>query len=111
MPSLAQFKAMVAAHEVHYFIAANGNTFGGGSGTSAQITAWVAAHFSKQTVAGVTVYNLARPGTSYPSPSPAGAAAPIPPGGTAAVLLGRQAPGAAGYSPGAARTKAAGVIP
>jgi len=62
-PTLAQFKAMVAAHEVHYFIAANGNTFGGGSGTSAQITAWVAAHFSKQTVGGVTVYNLASTGT------------------------------------------------
>ena len=63
-PTLAQFKAMVAAHEVHYFIAANGNTFGGGSGTSAQITAWVAAHFSKQTVGGVTVYDLASTGTS-----------------------------------------------
>jgi 4-amino-4-deoxy-L-arabinose transferase-like glycosyltransferase len=60
-PTLAQFKAMVAAHEVHYFIAANGNSFGGGTGTSAQITAWVTARFSKQTEGGVTVYNLATP--------------------------------------------------
>jgi 4-amino-4-deoxy-L-arabinose transferase-like glycosyltransferase len=58
-PSLAEFKAMVAAHEVHYFIGANGSSFGGGSGDAAQITAWVAAHFSKETVGGVTVYNLA----------------------------------------------------
>jgi hypothetical protein len=63
-PTLAQFKAIVAAHEVHYFIAANGNSFGGGSGTSAQITTWVAAHFSQQTVSGVTVYNLAKLVTS-----------------------------------------------
>jgi 4-amino-4-deoxy-L-arabinose transferase-like glycosyltransferase len=63
-PTLAQFKAMVAAHEVHYFIAANGNSVGGGSGTSAEITAWVTAHFSKRTVGGVTVYNLAQPSTS-----------------------------------------------
>ena len=60
VPSLAEFKAMVAAHEVHYFIGANGSSFGGGSGDAAQITAWVAAHFSKETVGGVTVYNLAR---------------------------------------------------
>ena len=60
VPSPAEFKAMVAAHEVHYFIGANGSSFGGGSGDAAQITAWVAAHFSKETVGGVTVYNLAR---------------------------------------------------
>ncbi len=40
-PTLAQFKKMVAAHEVHYFIGANGHTFGGGSGDAAQITSWV----------------------------------------------------------------------
>ncbi len=60
VPGLAEFKAMVAAHEVHYFIGANGSSFGGGSGDAAQITAWVAAHFSQETVGGVTVYNLAR---------------------------------------------------
>jgi 4-amino-4-deoxy-L-arabinose transferase-like glycosyltransferase len=57
-PTLAQFKKMVAAHEVHYFIAANGHTFGGGSGDAAQITSWVQSHFTKQTAGGETVYNL-----------------------------------------------------
>ena len=63
-PSLAEFKKLVAAHDVHYFIGANGHTFGGGSGDAAQITSWVQAHFTKQTVGGLTVYNLARPATS-----------------------------------------------
>ncbi len=63
-PTLAQFRKMVAAHEVHYFIGANGHTFGGGSGDAARITSWVEAHFTKQTVGGVTVYNLARPARS-----------------------------------------------
>ena len=60
-PSLAEFKKMVAAHEIHYFIGANGNTFGGGTGDAAQITSWVTAHFTKETVGGETVYNLTRP--------------------------------------------------
>ena len=60
-PTLAQFKTMVAAHEVHYFIGANGHTFGGGSGDAAQITSWVESHFTKQTVGGETVYNLTSP--------------------------------------------------
>ncbi len=60
-PSLAEFEKMVAAHEVHYFIGANGHTFGGGSGDATQITSWVQAHFTRQTVGGVTVYNLTRP--------------------------------------------------
>ena len=34
-PTLAQFKTLVAAHEVHYFIGANGHSFGGGSGDAA----------------------------------------------------------------------------
>ena len=55
---------MVAAHEVHYFIGANGNTFGGGSGDAAQITSWVRSHFSKQTVGGEAVYNLTSPASS-----------------------------------------------
>jgi hypothetical protein len=63
-PSLAQFKQMVAAGEVHYFIGTNGHTFGGGSGDAAQITSWVESHFTKQTVGGVTVYNLTRPASS-----------------------------------------------
>jgi 4-amino-4-deoxy-L-arabinose transferase-like glycosyltransferase len=46
-----------------------GGTFGGGggvggrggSGDGAQITAWVEAHFTAQTVGGETIYNLTRP--------------------------------------------------
>jgi 4-amino-4-deoxy-L-arabinose transferase-like glycosyltransferase len=60
-PTLAQFKTMVAAHEVHYFIGANGHTFGGGSGDAAQITSWVESHFTKQTVGGETIYDLTSP--------------------------------------------------
>ncbi|HUY45089.1 MAG TPA: hypothetical protein VMV92_05115 [Streptosporangiaceae bacterium] len=55
---------MAAAHEIHYFIAANGHTFGGGSADAPQITSWVSAHFTKETVGGGTVYNLAQPSTS-----------------------------------------------
>jgi 4-amino-4-deoxy-L-arabinose transferase-like glycosyltransferase len=56
-PTLAQFEAMVAKHQVHYYVGQSGNSFGGGSGSSA-IASWVAAHFKSQTVGGVTVYNL-----------------------------------------------------
>jgi 4-amino-4-deoxy-L-arabinose transferase-like glycosyltransferase len=63
-PTLTQFKQMVAAHEVHYFIGANGHTFGGGSGDAAQITSWVQSHFTKQSVGGETLYNLTSPASS-----------------------------------------------
>jgi 4-amino-4-deoxy-L-arabinose transferase-like glycosyltransferase len=63
-PSLAEFKKLVAAHEIHYFIAANGNTFGGGAADAEAITTWVTSHFAKQTVGGETVYNLAQPASS-----------------------------------------------
>jgi 4-amino-4-deoxy-L-arabinose transferase-like glycosyltransferase len=56
-PTLAEFKAMVAKHEIHYYVGQGGNSFGGGSGSSA-IASWVTAHFTSQTVGGVTVYNL-----------------------------------------------------
>jgi 4-amino-4-deoxy-L-arabinose transferase-like glycosyltransferase len=56
-PTLAQFEAMVAKHEVHYYVGQSDNSFGGGRGSSA-ITSWVAAHFKSETVGGVTVYNL-----------------------------------------------------
>jgi 4-amino-4-deoxy-L-arabinose transferase-like glycosyltransferase len=58
-PTLAQFKRYVADHEIHYFVGANSDSFGGGSGDAAQITAWVEAHFRAETVGGETVYNLA----------------------------------------------------
>jgi 4-amino-4-deoxy-L-arabinose transferase-like glycosyltransferase len=60
-PTLAQFERYVADHEIHYFVGANADSFGGGSGTATQITAWVRAHFSAQTVGGETVYNLTAP--------------------------------------------------
>ncbi len=34
---------------------------GGGSSDAAQIAAWVEAHFTPQTVGGMTVYNLTAP--------------------------------------------------
>ena len=59
-PTLAVFKQLVANHEIHYYVGQGGQSFGGGQGSSA-ITAWVAAHFQKQTVGGETVYNLTEP--------------------------------------------------
>ena len=40
-PTLAQFEAMVAKHEIHYFVGQSNNSFGGGTGSSS-ITSWVA---------------------------------------------------------------------
>jgi len=56
-PTLAEFEAMVAKHEIHYYVGQSGNSFGGGNGSSS-IESWVAAHFKSQTVGGVTVYDL-----------------------------------------------------
>ncbi len=59
-PTLAEFKAMVAAHEIHYFVASGGaGGPGGGSGYGSQITAWVKQHFTARTAGGMTVYDLA----------------------------------------------------
>lgn len=58
-PTLAEFQADVAAGKIHYFIA--GGSFGqsrGGSSTSSEITAWVEATFTAQTVDGTTLYDL-----------------------------------------------------
>lgn len=66
-PTLAQFKADVAAGRIHYFISGTG--FGrsaGGSSASQQIAAWVASTFTAQTVDGATLYDLTRP-SSTPS--------------------------------------------
>jgi 4-amino-4-deoxy-L-arabinose transferase-like glycosyltransferase len=65
-PTLAQFERDVAAHKVDFFLAAGGSGFGSGpagpgpttSTAADQISAWVAAHFSAQVVAGVTLYRL-----------------------------------------------------
>jgi hypothetical protein len=65
-PSLAQFKAYVAAGDIRYFIAGGGfgggRGFGGGgaggSSDASQITSWVEAHYSSTTIGGQTVYDL-----------------------------------------------------
>jgi 4-amino-4-deoxy-L-arabinose transferase-like glycosyltransferase len=79
-PTLAEFQQMVASHEIHYFVASAGGGIGGsraggfgggpvaggggpvagggGGSDASQITSWVEAHFTAQTVGGMTVYNL-----------------------------------------------------
>jgi 4-amino-4-deoxy-L-arabinose transferase-like glycosyltransferase len=64
-PTLAQFKAYVAAGKVHYFLAGGQGARGGpggnqlgGSRSSSDITAWVEATYTAQTIGGVTVYDL-----------------------------------------------------
>ena len=59
-PTLAQFESMVAAHEIHYYVGRGAQSFGGGPGSSS-IASWVAAHYTAQTVGGVTVYDLTKP--------------------------------------------------
>ncbi len=58
-PTLAEFKALVAEHKIHYFIGTNSQSFGGGQRSSA-IASWVASHFTKETVGGTTVYDLTK---------------------------------------------------
>jgi hypothetical protein len=60
-PTPAEFRKLGAAHEIHYFIGANSNTFGGGSGAATAITSWVTSDFSTETVGGETVCNLTQP--------------------------------------------------
>ncbi|MGA1812019.1 glycosyltransferase family 39 protein [Frondihabitans sp. 4ASC-45] len=57
-PSLAEFKAYVAAGKIHYFVGSSVGTSNGGSNASSKIAAWVKANFASQTVGGVTVYDL-----------------------------------------------------
>jgi 4-amino-4-deoxy-L-arabinose transferase-like glycosyltransferase len=59
-PTLAGFEELVAKHEIHYYVGEGSESFGGGQGSSA-IAKWVAAHFTKETVGGETVYNLTEP--------------------------------------------------
>jgi hypothetical protein len=57
-PTLAQLERCVEEHKIHYFVGANADSFGGGSGDAAAITKWVSSHFKAQTVGGEAVYNL-----------------------------------------------------
>ena len=56
--TLAQFKAYVAAGDIHYFLASGGGGAGGGtSGSEAAISKWVAEHYTSTTIGGQTVYD------------------------------------------------------
>jgi 4-amino-4-deoxy-L-arabinose transferase-like glycosyltransferase len=66
-PTLAQFKAYVAAGRIHYYIATGGRgrgfaggAFGSGGtvSTSSQISSWVESNFRATTVGGITIYDL-----------------------------------------------------
>ena len=59
-PTLAQFKAYVAAGRIHYFIASGGGGGGmsAGGSTSSSIASWVGSSFTATTVDGVTLYDL-----------------------------------------------------
>jgi 4-amino-4-deoxy-L-arabinose transferase-like glycosyltransferase len=68
-PTLTQFKALVAAGKIHYFISGGGfggrggggGTQSGGSNVSSQISSWVQSNFKTVTVGGVTLYDLTQP--------------------------------------------------
>ncbi|MFF0493644.1 ArnT family glycosyltransferase [Nocardia sp. NPDC004068] len=60
-PTLAQFQQYVANGDIHYFIAGNGGGPGGNSGTGAEITTWVKAHYQAVTIGTTTVYDLTQP--------------------------------------------------
>ena len=63
-PTLAQFQAYVADHEVRYFIAGeptSGPDHGRESGTAHEIATWVKQNFTPIDVAGTTVYDLDAP--------------------------------------------------
>jgi 4-amino-4-deoxy-L-arabinose transferase-like glycosyltransferase len=60
-PTLAQFKQLVAAGKLHYFIGGGqggGGGPGGRSGGSSSIASWVQSNFSSTTVGGTTVFDL-----------------------------------------------------
>lgn len=62
-PTLAQFQEYVANGQIHWF-AASGQGAGpgiGGTGTAAQITAWVTANYTAVTINGTTFYDLTQP--------------------------------------------------
>ncbi|MFC9896889.1 glycosyltransferase family 39 protein [Nocardia sp. NPDC127579] len=60
-PTLAQFETYVAEGRIHYFIAGQSGGPGGGTGASAEISAWVQENFTPVVVDGVTLYDLTAP--------------------------------------------------
>jgi 4-amino-4-deoxy-L-arabinose transferase-like glycosyltransferase len=59
-PTLAEFKADVAAGKIHYFIGGSVGQSNGGSSASSSISSWVASNFTAKTVDGVTIYDLTK---------------------------------------------------
>jgi 4-amino-4-deoxy-L-arabinose transferase-like glycosyltransferase len=57
-PTLAEFKKLVANHEIHWFIGGSVGAANGGSAAASSIATWVAATFTATTVDGVTLYDL-----------------------------------------------------
>lgn len=62
-PTLDEFKELVAQGKIHYFIGGQAGGPGGQSGSSAQITEWVQANFTAQTIDGTTLYDLTQSST------------------------------------------------
>ncbi|MFC4065725.1 ArnT family glycosyltransferase [Actinoplanes subglobosus] len=63
-PTLAQFQQYVADGRIHYFIGGGGfarNGGNGGSNESGQISEWVTANYTAETVGGTTLYDLTSP--------------------------------------------------
>lgn len=63
-PTLARFQADVAARKIHWFIASGGiggMASRGGSQAAGSLVTWVAAHYTAQTIGGVTMYDLSSP--------------------------------------------------
>ncbi|MCD2194485.1 glycosyltransferase family 39 protein [Actinomycetospora endophytica] len=62
-PTLAQFQALIASGQVHYFLGQGLSEVPdtGGSADTVQITAWVKQHFTARTIGGTTVYDLTAP--------------------------------------------------
>jgi 4-amino-4-deoxy-L-arabinose transferase-like glycosyltransferase len=62
-PTLAQFEKYVAEGKIRYYVSGGqqGGGPGGQRGTSSAIATWVAAHYTKVTVGGQTVYDLTKP--------------------------------------------------
>ncbi|MFC5502872.1 glycosyltransferase family 39 protein [Lysinimonas soli] len=62
-PTLAEFKALVAKGEIHWFIGGSIGASNGGSNAASQIAGWVAANFTATTVDNVTLYDLSATST------------------------------------------------
>lgn len=60
-PTLDEFKQLVAAGKIHYFIGGSGGGPGGQSGTSSAIATWVSQNYTAQTIDGTTLYDLTAP--------------------------------------------------